>query len=756
MAHQASTRAGIAPRLFALGRFLARRAPLLAFTLAAALTLLHLRAMLTLSELPMRGDPSLGFGSDLTPSHYPWLLSAMRSLFDTGTLPFWNSYINGGTPQFEAPEAGVLSLAVLLGGALPPEGAIQASLLLHILAGMAGVYLFARKLKAAPLAAALGALAFGLSPYLTSHLRSGHLGFLLPMALMPWSFLCLWNALTAPRRGALWAVASGLFAGLGSLEGGTTPVLYGAIGMALCAVCVVLGPDRRAFSLRLITSGAVAALAALAVAAPQALPMMSFMRLTGRAEGLAFKYSQAAISEVANAMPSLTWFFLAALGLLFALRKGAPRAGLWLALCAAFGVAIWKLTPLYWLLWRFVPGFAYQRIPERALVLTYTLGPILVALGLTALWDSERRPRIMRGAALLLGALLLFQIVDRAAPLLPTAPPRREQRENPAMQWLAEHARGARVHIWESRDRHWGCDHVTLPLGLEAITSYTATEHHDYLPSDFDPPGYRTFVGESYRAPAKFWGLLDVKYVLSSTPRDTPGFRLAARVEPCPVERCQPKKSAGTYIYENEMRQGRAWHAERALVLVGPERATFEAALDLMQLPEFAPGRTVILQTAPESALARESAGARIAAGLDLPGLPRWPSKEARALARATLAPAARVEPTPTTPSAAVEVARLDANRLSVSSERAGWLVLSEKLALYPGWSARDGSGVTLTIHRADGVLAAVKTDAAGPITLSYRPPRWPQGLALSLLLAAALSLWLVARHKRDNPAPLN
>ena len=65
------------------------------------------------------------------------------------------------------------------------------------------------------------------------------------------------------------------------------------------------------------------------------------------------------------------------------------------------------------------------------------------------------------------------------------ADPHIERHQNNAMRWLAEHAAGSRMHIWESPDRHWGADHITAPLGLEAITSYTPSEHRDYLPGDF-------------------------------------------------------------------------------------------------------------------------------------------------------------------------------------------------------------------------------------------------------------------------------
>ncbi len=92
------------------------------------------------------------------------------------------------------------------------------------------------------------------------------------------------------------------------------------------------------------------------------------------------------------------------------------------------------------------------------------------------------------------------------------------------------------MHIWESPDRHWGADNITAPLGLEAITSYTPSEHRDYLPGDFVDPENPTFLGESYLHPARFWGLLNVRYVVLDHPARGCGIR-ARRAGPALSDR---------------------------------------------------------------------------------------------------------------------------------------------------------------------------------------------------------------------------
>jgi hypothetical protein len=119
----------------------------------------RLRDLLPPSTLPARGDPSLPFqGSDLTPQYAPWLRAAMRALWEQGVPPFWSPHTKAGAPLFEVPDAGVLSLATALGALAPPDGAIKWALLAHVLIGAAGVYAFARALRAGPPFSALVAV----------------------------------------------------------------------------------------------------------------------------------------------------------------------------------------------------------------------------------------------------------------------------------------------------------------------------------------------------------------------------------------------------------------------------------------------------------------------------------------------------------------------------------------------------------------------------------------------------------------------
>jgi hypothetical protein len=215
-----------------LGRW-SVRLPLLA---AIALILFRLRDVLPLDTLPARGDPALPFqGSDLTPEFAVWQRVAIEALWRHGVLAFWNPYSHAGTPLFEMPQTGALSLATWI-GFLPVEAAILWSMLAHVVAGMVGTFLLCRALRLERPFAALGAIAFALGTFLLDHFRVGHLNIVHPMTLAPLAFWALWRAVTAEQGGTRWALLSGALVGFQILEGGDSVLFYEAFVMAALAL----------------------------------------------------------------------------------------------------------------------------------------------------------------------------------------------------------------------------------------------------------------------------------------------------------------------------------------------------------------------------------------------------------------------------------------------------------------------------------------------------------------------------------------
>ena len=94
------------------------------------------------------------------------------------------------------------------------------------------------------------------------------------------------------------------------------------------------------------------------------------------------------------------------------------------------------------------------------------------------------------------------------------------------------------------------------------------------------------------------------------------------------------------------------------------------------------------------------------------------------------------------------ELDRLDSNQLRVRAPGDGWLVVSERLSLFPGWSAFVGESA-VPILRANGVVAAFAVPPGALVELRYRPAGFVAGLGLFGLAAVlALALEIGARGR--------
>jgi len=719
-----------------------------ALVAAIAAIVWRLRVYLPPHTLPRRGDPSLPFrAGDLTPQWVPWLQVAIDAVWKYGTLAFWDPFTNAGAPEFESPQAGVLSLATVLGGALPLEAAVKYSILAHIVGGMLGVYVFARRLDTRRPFAALGALFFGLGTYLLDHTYVGHLDHIYAMGLMPWALLFLWTALEA--RDSWWrpACAAGCILGIEALEGASSALVYTLVA---CSLVVVAGIGRGwlSWTRRVCGVGAIVGLCFVATAAPQLLPMQVYLSESDRANGLTLEQSKVVVREVVHPMPTIAAAIAMCMGLVGLWIRGHRRAAIWFGAVIAVALAAATSDPFYAFLWRYYPGIRYQRIPQRALILVGVTAPVLMAAAADALWTFSAR---LRTAGAAIAILAIGGVVVEAWSIAPGTPPmadpRVERERNHTMRWLAAHADGTRIHIWEPPTRHWLADNITVPLGLEAIASYTPSAHRDYRPGDFDAPDHRTFLGDGYANPARFWGLLNVRHVVSETPRTDAGFTLAARVEPCPVAICQPAKAAGTYIYENHAWMPRAWMVRHAVALVGEERRVFEATLDIMAMPAFDPASLVVLQFEPGAEIPQVDQVFGV--DIELPGKFRWRTGYADD-AFARLAAISRE------PIDAVSVRRVNPNRMEFIAPSDGWMVASEQFALYPGWTASI-KRTPLPLFRANGVLTAARVRAGDIVRASYEPPLFRLGLGLFALMVAAIARYRSVSRRRTSdrqPSP--
>ena len=349
-------------------------------------------------------------GLDVFAYFYPYRDFASEAM-RAGQLPLWNPHLFMGAPLLANSQVAALYPLhwPLLWLSTPKQ--IAWSIVIHIWLAGAGAYLFARRsIKLRPLAAFVAATVFGLGGFLGAQVE--HVNQLNASAWLPLLLLCIDGAMARGRWRWLEIVGGGAVAALALLAGHTQAAYIVFFGAGLYAL--LRGwPEFRARKLwhGLRGVGALALMTAigLVLAAGQLLPTLELSGLSVRSGGLPYdeaaSYSLKLRLIFKAFLPPLLWEppfseYVAYVGLIgLALlaagtwavlrRKREGGALLGLALIGVF-LAFGAYNPVYWLLYKLVPGFDLFRVPARWLLL-YTFGAaILAGIGLETLLLPHR------------------------------------------------------------------------------------------------------------------------------------------------------------------------------------------------------------------------------------------------------------------------------------------------------------------------------------------------------------------------------
>ena len=383
---------------------------------AAALLALALLTLLFFWKIALTNRVLAGL--DVFAYFYPYRDFAGEAL-RAGRLPLWNPYLFMGAPLLANSQAAVLYPLHWPFLWLSPPKQVAWSIVLHIWLAGAGTYLLARwALRLRPLGAFVAAAVFAFGGFLGAQVE--HLNQLNASAWLPWLLLFLEGAMGQGRGRWLALLCGGAIVALSVLAGHTQAayiVLFAAGLYALLRGWNDLRAKKILFGLRGV--GALAAMAVMGVllAAGQLLPTQELSRLSVRSGGL--PYQEAASFSLKPGLvfkaflPPLLWAppfseyiaYVGLLGLVLAAvgawavlrRKRAGGAALVLALIGLF-LAFGAYNPVYYLLYKLVPGFALFRAPARWLLL-YSFGAALLAgVGLEALPELWRAARARRSA----------------------------------------------------------------------------------------------------------------------------------------------------------------------------------------------------------------------------------------------------------------------------------------------------------------------------------------------------------------------
>ncbi len=407
------------------------------------LTILALFYRLLFGQVIFWGLPSLQF--------YPWREFALSELA-AGRLPLWNPYNGAGAPLLANYQSALLYPPNWLSIVLPGPQTIGFLGILHVLLAGIGMWLLTGRLQFDSLGRGIATLAYPLSSTLIA--RFGTVPMLDVASWLPWLILAVDGVLESTTLGHLLALA--IVSAFMLLAGHAQWTFYCfVLACAYVLWRLVFQPRTRRAAIRIILGGIAALALACALSAAQLLPTAEYMMQSQRASGvdqafaLNFSYAPLSILTLFNAnffgnpgngsyaikgeyfettayigiLPA----FLAILGAVHYVRlqrrrkRQLPVSGEALTAISADGnlmgffaivalislfLAFGQYTPLYPLLYRYIPTFNLFQAPARWLLLT-VFSLAMLAGQATALWEPNRRAQRNINIALV-GSLILI------------------------------------------------------------------------------------------------------------------------------------------------------------------------------------------------------------------------------------------------------------------------------------------------------------------------------------------------------------
>lgn len=386
--------------------------------LLIGLFLIHLAAAWRFFSL----DRLIGSAGDSYRFYYPLKYFAKRWLL-SGEIPLWNPHIFGGMPFLGNLQSSLFYPPGILFDIFPVHSGMNLFALVHLLGGALAAYLAAARLGFARSGRYGTALIFSLGGFFILQIPAGHIVMFVGMAWLPVAALLM-------GRWLLWALALCWVVFSGHVQ---PPILF-----ALCTFLMIF--CKKYLPRRILWEMSAGCLGAGLLTAVALVPAFETAMLSTRQEktySFATSYSlppRNLITVVAPRFagnplkgnfedPEHPSFFYE----LFGLHWGwaalpfligsawRPLAGVALA---SLALGLGKYTPLYFLLYEYLPGFSSLRVPARFLLILHWI--ISLAIGVH-LARAAKRIRVIASALIALNLCLFahpFFYTQRREPFL--------------------------------------------------------------------------------------------------------------------------------------------------------------------------------------------------------------------------------------------------------------------------------------------------------------------------------------------------
>lgn len=731
-------------------------------------------------------NPNIHTLGDLVEFYYPRAEMLRQSISDyNDIMPLWTPYIFAGDPLFL--KSSFLNILYLPGPLLfltNPLGALKWTIVIDMFLAGLFMYFFMLYLIKKPKFAFLSALVYMLNGYfLYTTVYAEWVDFANAYPFIP--LVMLFTIKAFKEKNAIEnSIFAGISLGIMLIASSGTVFLYATLILLVYFAMSIVGRKAVNRIIKAAVIGTIILAVFFGVSAFKLLPNFEYQKDYGVRERLTWedasgrrvmaneffreivepsfpKFSQQPSSKIGIAA------FLLALFAIYKMPKN--RNTIFFVILIIMALLMVTGSFLLQLLWKYYPGWGGMRYANRAFILLVFSASCLAGFGAAAFLEwIKSKYKSARAEHIAYFSIIILIIADLAifgvggAGNLSTQPQNLQTAidSNEAMNYLSKQEGTFRIHTYETRGIDWGTEFYATPLKLETLYGYDSNWYPEYL---------NRFLAFSSSNPAKFWGIMNVKYVTSQTPLNTTGFKFVNKLNDCKI--CFPEQPAiqkawGPYLYENMEFMPRAYLINNSILIVGKESDAKNIMYAIMNEEAFDPRKTalilgrekvddysieelnkfnniVLLQGSVSDANKLQSYNGEL-----LPNILKGETSFSLLQLKEVLRKGKMEE----IPDEDIKEINFDKKIIKTRNYK-GYLVLSEKYALFRGWNAKSEKGKK-ELLLTNGVIAAVYLDNDEKIEFEYSPASFRIGSVITIItIVLLLGLFIYKKTKLKKTA---
>ncbi len=700
----------------------------------------------------------------------------MKESLKHGQLPLWTPYFYSGRPLFSQPEYYFIDInlfLILLTGNI--YLAMNFAAVSHLFIAGIGMYFLVNFLIENKRAAFVSALIYMFNGYVHTFVVGGNIMIIEGYSLIPFIFLFTVKALKE-KEFISYAIIAGVFAALLIFVGGVIFIPYIFLMMLVYSLIYAFDNNMNGMwkkAIKLLIVGLLIAIIQFGISAIKLLPDLEFTKLSNRGEGLPYQEYLGEPVKLAN------FIFLfatnvfasgstisAAIGvagfalLILGLSRFKNRIVLFSAVIILLSLLISSDSFLTRMLYN-APVFNQTRHVERSVFLFAFASSILAGFGFLKLESlAEGYKKIGKNIVLsiitiaIISELILLQDFPQSSNVVkPTDIPILDYMGKDRQQFRTMNL-ALSTYVGASGYNYYS------QLGVSEIKGGAGIWFDDYM----------EYLSVAQNAPAKFWAMLNNKYVISDKKISIENLSYIEKFRGC--EDCHIWEAYGPYLYKNELFLPRYYLVPNSIFVVGDNKEAKRIAYTFM-LGNFDPSNTALIggtkiedyETASLNKfdyifLLKDSAGqndiGKLRAyaangGVIVPDILNGKNSVSGDEVVGILNRTGNYTE--------LNFAEYTNSRVIINLNGGrGWLVASERFAYFPGWKASI-NGKNIEIFKADNAVSAVYLDGEyGKLVFEYMPDSYRYGKWISIASVLIITglFGYPAYHKKSKQGDKN